>query len=89
MFESRAYIYYIATYNSSFCITPNRRTTVLTVSKVAEQLRLSPNTVKKLLNQGRLRGIRTGTYGGKWRVSQSALEEFIDHPPETNSFIGH
>ena len=78
MFDARAYIYNMTTYNSSFYLTPNRRTTVLTVSEVAEQLRLSPNTVKKLLNQGRLRGIRTGTYGGKWRVSQSALDEFIN-----------
>ena len=77
MFESRAYIYYMATYNSSFCITPNRRTTVLTVSKVAEQLRPSPNTVKRLLRRRDIKGVRTGPYGGTWRVSQTAIDNWM------------
>lgn len=89
MFGARAYIYNMTTYNSSFYFTPIRKSTVLTVNEVAEQLRLSPDTVKKLLNQGRLKGIRTGTYGGKWRVSQSALEAFINGAPESGSVSGH
>ena len=39
---------------------------VLTVPEVAKELRLSPDTVKKLLNEGRLKGVRTGHYSGEW-----------------------
>ena len=51
---------------------------VLTISEVAEILYLSGDTVKKLLNSGRLKGVRTGGYSGKWRISESALEEFLE-----------
>lgn len=51
---------------------------VLTVPEVAEELRLSTYTVKKLLNEGRLKGVRTGTYGGKWRISENAIEAFLN-----------
>jgi len=79
----------MTTYNSSFYFKPIRKSTVLTVTEVAEQLRLSADTVKKLLNEGRLRGVRTGTYSGKWRVSQSAVEEFINGAPETIPMNGN
>ncbi len=80
MFDARADIYNMTTYNSSFYLTPNRRTTVLTVSEVAEQLRLSPNTVKRLLRWGDIKGVRTEPYGGTWRVSQSAIDNFLCGP---------
>lgn len=51
---------------------------VLTVPEVAEELRLSTYTVKRLLNEGRLKGVRTGAYSGKWRVSQAALDAFLN-----------
>ena len=51
--------------------------TVLTIPEVAEQLRLSSDTVRKLLHEGRLKGIRSGRYGGKWRISQRAIDEFL------------
>ena len=55
---------------------------VLTVPEVAEELRLSANTVKRLLRRGQLKGVRTGPYGGTWRVSQSAIEDFLRGPAE-------
>jgi len=58
--------------------------TVLTISEVAEQLRLSPGTVQKLLGEGRLRGVRTGPYSGKWRISQMAVEEFLNGSSDTD-----
>ena len=50
---------------------------VLTIPEVAEQLRLSSDTVRKFLHEGRLKGIRSGRYGGKWRISQRAIDEFL------------
>ena len=55
----------------------SRLSKVLTISEVAEILRLSPGTIQNLLNSGRLKGVRTGAYSGKWRISESALEEFL------------
>lgn len=55
---------------------------VLTVPEVAKELRLSPDTVKKLLNEGRLKGVRTGHYSGKWRVSETAIEAFLNGEAE-------
>ena len=51
--------------------------TVLTIPEVAEQLRLSCDTVRKFLHEGRLKGIRSGQYGGKWRISQRAVDELL------------
>ena len=53
---------------------------ILTISEVGAQLRFSTNTLRKLLNEGRLKGVRTGPYGGKWRISQKAIDEFIRGP---------
>ena len=50
---------------------------ILTIPEVAAQLRFSTNTVRKLLHEGRLKGVRTGQYGGKWRISQRAIDEFV------------
>ena len=55
---------------------------VLTVPEVAEILRLSPNTVKRLLRRGEIKGARTGPYGGTWRVSQSAIDKFLLGPAD-------
>ena len=57
---------------------PNR---ILTISEAALELRLSTNTVRKLLHEGRLKGVRTGPYGGKWRISERAIEEFMINDP--------
>lgn len=55
---------------------------VLTVPEVAEELRLSANTGKRLLRRGQLKGVRIGPYGGTWRVSPSAIEDFLRGPTE-------
>lgn len=54
---------------------------ILTIPEVAVELRLSPNTIRKLLHDGRIRGVRTGQYGGKWRISQRAIDEFVMNDP--------
>ena len=54
---------------------------ILTIPEVAAQLRLSTNTIRKFLNDGRLKGVRTGRYGGAWRISQRAVDEFVMHDP--------
>ncbi len=55
----------------------SRGDSVLTLNEAAEILRLSRDTVKKLIREKRLKGVRTGGYSGKWRISQSAIEEFL------------
>ena len=60
-------------------------TSVLTVTEAAQRLQLSTYTVKKLLNEGRLKGVRTGTYGGKWRISENAIEAFLTSGPSSLS----
>jgi len=44
------------------------------VAEVAEALRVSVRTIYNLLDSGALRGVRVGR---AWRVTESALEEFI------------
>ena len=51
---------------------------VLTLAEAAKTLQLAPDTVRKLLNEGRLKGVRTGHYSGKWRVSETAIEAFVN-----------
>lgn len=46
----------------------------LTVAQVARVLQLHPETVKELLRKNQLPGRKVGK---QWRVSQTALEEFI------------
>ncbi len=55
--------------------TPQNR--ILTITEAAAELRVSPNTVRKFLKDGRLKGVRTGQYGGKWLVSSVAIVEFV------------
>jgi len=45
---------------------------LLTVEQAAERLQLHPNTVRLMLNDGRLRGIKKGRV---WRIPESALTE--------------
>ncbi len=52
-------------------------TQILTIPEAAAQLRLCPNTIRKFLHEGRIKGVRTGQYGGKWRISQTAIDEFV------------
>ena len=60
---------------------------LLTVREVAERLRSSPETVRRWLRQGRLRGFRPGGAKLGYRVPESELQRFIasqssdDQPP--------
>lgn len=50
---------------------------VLTIDEAAGILRLHPDTVVKLITVGRIKAARTGLYSGKWRISETALEEYL------------
>lgn len=52
---------------------------LLTVQEVAERLRLSTRTVRLWLQTGRLKGLRVG---GRWRVRDSDLMEFLREAEE-------
>lgn len=43
--------------------------------QIAEQYSLNPATVRKWLREGKLKAIKMG---GLWRISEEALQEFID-----------
>jgi excisionase family DNA binding protein len=50
---------------------------LLTVREVAERLRSSPETVRRWLRQGKLRGFRPGGTKLGYRVPESELQRFI------------
>lgn len=47
----------------------------LTLKEAAELLRVHENTLAKLLQDGRIRGVKIGR---EWRTSKKALEDFVD-----------
>lgn len=51
---------------------------LLTVTEVAEHLRVHPETVRIWLRGGRLKGFRPGGKKTGWRVRESELERFAD-----------
>lgn len=51
---------------------------LLTVREVAERLRSSPETVRRWLRQGKLRGFRPGGTKLGYRVPESELQRFIN-----------
>jgi excisionase family DNA binding protein len=64
---------------------------LLTVREVAERLRSSPETVRRWLRQGKLRGFRPGGTKLGYRVPESELQRFLRvsgeggvPPPDTN-----
>jgi excisionase family DNA binding protein len=50
---------------------------LLTVSEVAERLRLNPETIRRMLRDGRLIGFRIGADSAGWRVTEADLNAFI------------
>lgn len=50
---------------------------LMTVPEVAVRLRLSRETVRRLLRDGHLAGVRTGTTRGGWRVTKDEVARFI------------
>ncbi|MEA4856057.1 MAG: helix-turn-helix domain-containing protein [Solidesulfovibrio sp. DCME] len=47
----------------------------LTLKEAAAMLRVHENTLAKLLQDGRVRGVKIGR---EWRTSKKALEDFVD-----------
>ena len=50
---------------------------LLTVQEVAERLRVNPETVRRWLRQGRLRGVMPGGDRAGYRVAESELRRFL------------
>lgn len=55
---------------------------LLTVREVAERIRSSPETVRRWLRQGKLRGFRPGGTKLGYRVSEQELERFLAQADE-------
>ena len=54
----------------------------LTVAQAAELIQTSPEMVRRLLREGRLRGKRLGGKRAGWRVPASAVERYLDPDAE-------
>jgi excisionase family DNA binding protein len=52
---------------------------ILTVEEVAKRLRVSHQTVRKLIEEKKLEAFRVGF---KWRITEEALERFIQRKEE-------
>jgi excisionase family DNA binding protein len=52
----------------------------LTVAEVAQRLKLSTETVRRWLREGKLRGVRFSDAGG-WRVRASEVERVLSGRP--------
>jgi excisionase family DNA binding protein len=52
----------------------------LTVAEVAQRLKLSQETVRRWLREGKLRGVRFSDAGG-WRVRASEVERVLGGGP--------
>lgn len=49
----------------------------LTVAEAADYLQLSEETIRRMLREGRLRGVQPAGRRGGWRVSRAELERFL------------
>lgn len=58
---------------------------LLTVREVAERIRSSPETVRRWLRQGKLRGFRPGGTKLGYRVPESELRRFLAESDEGRS----
>jgi excisionase family DNA binding protein len=58
---------------------------LLTVREVAERIRSSPETVRRWLRQGKLRGFRPGGTKLGYRVPESELQRFLAESNEGRS----
>lgn len=56
---------------------------LLTVKEVAERLRVNPETVRRWLRQGRLRGVLMGGDRGGYRISENEMRRITS--PEFQS----
>lgn len=60
----------------------------LTITEVCEHLRLSDSTVRRMLRDGRLAGVRIA---GRWRIPRAAVEAYLggDDPLALLSALAH
>lgn len=54
-----------------------------TVAEAAAKLKLSPDYIGTRIKRGEIRATEFGTSRSKYRISASALQEFIDSLPQT------
>ncbi len=52
----------------------------LTVEQISERLQFHPDTVRRLLREGKIRGHRVNRRAG-WRVKASEIERFVEGSP--------
>lgn len=55
-----------------------------TIKETSSVLRLSPQTVRKLIKSGQLKAIRVGWRG--WRVKEEDLEKYLEEAKNGNKF---
>jgi excisionase family DNA binding protein len=49
----------------------------LTVEQIAERLQFHPDTVRRLLREGRIRGTKLRTNRAGWRIRASEIDRYI------------
>jgi excisionase family DNA binding protein len=54
----------------------------LTAEQAAEQLQMHPRTVRKMLAEGKIPGMKVG--GKEWRISAQILRDFIEGKVDMN-----
>ncbi|NDV26152.1 helix-turn-helix domain-containing protein [Desulfovibrio sp. JC010] len=54
--------------------------TLYTVREIADTLRIHPRTAYRLVQEGKIRGIKVGS---QWRVPESSLLEYIESGLQT------
>jgi len=66
----------------------------ITDQRIAEKMRVRPNTIRRMLNEMHTKGIityrkekeKSGWYNYIWRINQERLEEYVSN--EKNTYIG-
>jgi excisionase family DNA binding protein len=53
----------------------------LTVTEAAEQLRITPGTLRRWLREGRIRGTWMGSDAAGWRIRESEVERVLEEGP--------
>jgi excisionase family DNA binding protein len=56
---------------------------LLKVPEVADRLRLSTETIRRMLRDGRMPGFRPGGDSAGWRIAERDLEAFVRSRRET------
>jgi excisionase family DNA binding protein len=57
---------------------------MLTVSEVADRLRLKPETVRRWLRSGKLHGVSLGSDSAGWRIPESEVQRLLAGSSQTS-----